>query len=474
MKQLKGVSLICIDCVKPGAAISSLRKSMSQCIFDEVLFFTNIDFKLGGITTIVIPEIKSKDEYSHFLLKHAWEYISTEFVLVTQHDSWVLNGELFDERLREVDYAGGLWLENDGLANGNGGFSWRSKRLMQCVGEDDFINATNPEDVALCRVYRRYLEKTYNLVWADDELCESFSFELRAPKSKTFGFHSWFHEPYREMVIIQRDASLGDTIMCEPIMEYFHKKGCRVVFETLPQFETLFHNHYFPVLFPRQIDPRVLETAKRYNLNMSYESDPKKLHLKAYYEFCGIPESEQVILNPRLNYVADESIRLFKDKYVVIHIDERAQPGRNAYGINWNLIYTELKANGYLPIQIGKGESKDVGIKVNTVAEPMMAYLLAGCEFVIAVDSGPANLAVALGKKLIVFHGSVDPSYIWPDMKNIKVITNHNKETPICDNVYCWHSVIGCEGVECHISKEAPPCTQFKTEDVLNAIKGLI
>jgi ADP-heptose:LPS heptosyltransferase len=475
MRRIKDCTLIAIDTVNPGAAIASLRKSMAQCEFDKVLLYTNIDLKLEGINTVQIPEIKSKDEYSEFILKHAYLPITTNYVLVTQHDSWVLNGDCFDERLYQYDWAGALWIENDGLANGNGGLSWRSKRLMKIIAMDDHINATAPEDVAVCRVYRRYLEKNYDLKWAPDDICEAFSFELRCPTQRTFGFHNFFHEPYKPIVVIRRLDAMGDAIQVEPVMEHFHNKGYRVVFETLPQFESLFYNHYFPVLFPRQIDPKVLATAKVYNLTMSYESNPKQLHLKSYYDFCEVPESEQVIRNPKLNVVVDKSNTLFPQKYVVLHIDQRAQPGRNVYGVEWYRVVEYLRNKGYLVIQIGKGDSIDTGaIRMNTLAEPMMAYLLAGCDAMIAVDSGPANVAVALGRKLIVFHGNVNPDYIWPDQTNIRVITNHKPNSNLCSLKYCWHETIGVEGQQCIDNKVSPPCTKFKTEQVIDAINELI
>lgn len=475
MRRIKDCTLIAIDTLNPGAAVTSLRRSMSQCQFDKVLLFTNIRLDIEGIEVIQIGDLLSKDDYSEFILKHAWAAIETNYVLVTQHDSWILNGDCFDERLYQYDYAGALWIENDGLANGNGGFSWRSKRLMHAVATDKMINATAPEDVAICRVYRGYLEKNYDLKWAPDEICERFSFELRAPYQRTFGFHNFFHEPYKPMVVIKRTAAMGDVIQVEPVLEHFHDKGYRVVLDTLPQFESLFYNHYFPILFPSQIDPRVLDKAKVYNLDMSYESIPKQLHLKSYYDFCEVPEEEQVIRNPKLNVVVDKANTLFPQKYVCIHIDKRAQGGRNIYGVKWKDVVSYLQGKGLLVIQIGKGESEDIGaVKMNTLAEPMMAYLLAGCEFMIGIDSGPMNVAVALGRKCIVFHGNVNPEYIWPDRESIITITNHVEEQPICDKPYCWHSVVGCEGVKCYINETKPPCSQFQTSQVLDAINELI
>jgi hypothetical protein len=446
---------------------------MALCKFDHVIFFTNHNIIMDGVTTQLIREIKSKDDYSHFLLKEAYKYISTKFVLVTQHDSWVLNSDCFDEELYEYDYAGALWIENDGLANGNGGFSWRSHRLMEVVAKDKLINATAPEDVALCRVYRRYLENNYYLSWAPDEICEKFSFELRSPLQRTFGFHSYFHEPYREMVVIRRLDAMGDTIQVEPVLEHFHKKGYRVVLETLPQFEPLFQNHHYPVLFPRQIDPRVLSTAKRYNLTMSYESNPKQLHLKSYYDFCEVPEEERVIRNPRLNFNVDESIKLFK-RYCVIHIDKReTSTGRNVEGIDWSAVIWELEKKGLTPIQIGKGDHISTGaLEMKTITQDLMCYLIAGCDLFIGCDSGPANIALATGRKMITFHGAVDPSYIYPDMTLVKVLQNHHKK--VCNTPYCWSSVISTQGTTCYVNPELPPCTIYDTSELLNAINEMI
>jgi ADP-heptose:LPS heptosyltransferase len=248
-----------------------------------------------------------------------------------------------------------------------------------------------------------------------------------------------------------------------------------VVLETLPQFEPLFQNHYYPVLFPRQTDPRVLATAKRYNLTMSYESNPKQLHLKSYYDFCEVPEEERVIRNPKLNFVVDESIKLFK-RYCVIHIDKRTtSTGRNVEGIDWSAVIWELEKNGLTPIQIGKGEHINTGaLEMKTITQDLMCYLIAGCDLFIGCDSGPANIALATGRKMITFHGSVDPSYIYPDMTNVRVMTNHSKEKSVCENAYCWHSVIGCEGKKCEVNPELPPCTIYDTSELLNAINEMI
>lgn len=121
--------------------------------------------------------------------------------------------------------------------------------------------------------------------------------------------------------------------------------------------------------------------------------------------------------------------------------------------------------------------------------EPLLMRLLGGADFMIAVDSGPANIAVAMGTKCAIFFGSVEPAYIYPDVSNIEVIQHSN----VCRSPKCWHSVISTEGIECievegqlkHQvqsyqgtecveNKELPPCVKFTSEMVFNAIKKWI
>jgi ADP-heptose:LPS heptosyltransferase len=473
MIELPRVTLMVADTYYYGGAVASLKKCMLHCKFARVIFFTNIPIKVEGVEVIQIDELDGKDGYSHFMLKEAYKYIHTEFCLVVQHDSWVLDATQFDERLYDVDYCGALWLENDGLSNGNGGFSWRSNHLMTVVGQDEMINATSPEDVALCRTYRRYLEKTYNLIWASDEVCEQFSFELRTPCIPTFGFHGQFNLSYQPVIVITRKAACGDVVALQPVLEYYHNKGYRVVLNTLPQFYNLFIQHYFLVYNLDNIDGRLLKGAKQINLDMAYEGFPEKNHLQAYYDICGITDGE--LKKPKLTLSFNPALpenKLFK-KYAVFHIDQRAQPGRNLQGnIEWWRISSTLMEKGYTIVQIGKGEHVNIpyAVQMNTATEPFLMWVLGGADLFVGIDSGPANIAVSMGVKSAIFFGAVDAKKIYPDLTDVEVIEYEN----CCPLPKCWHSVISVEGVPCMVDKLKPTCVQFTTEMVFNAINKLI
>jgi ADP-heptose:LPS heptosyltransferase len=476
-RKLSDTTLMIADTYNYGGAVASLKKCMSKCDFDKVIFFTNIPLKVDGVDVIQIDELSGKDGYSHFMLKEAWKYIDTKFVLVVQHDSWVLDENQFDEQLYNVDYCGALWLENDGLSNGNGGFSWRSYRLMKTVGTDPLINATTPEDVSLCRVYRRYLEKNYDFIWANDDLCEKFSFELRCPTQQTFGFHNFFHPPYKPTVVIIRKAALGDVVMVEPVMRYFNDKGYRVVLDTLPQFQLLFLNHYFQVHKLDGIDQRLLAKAKFVNLDMSYESIPKQLHLKSYFEYAGISEEEYTpyLTSPKLSvgFPLTKETKLF-NKCCILHVDNRAvEQGRNIEGVNWELVVNRLNELGYTAIQVGNDDTAIIknAVKINCTNNNFLCYVCGSADLMIGIDSGISNICSAFNVPCIILSGSVNMEYIHPDMSNKIWIHNHDKKP--CSTPFCWHDQIGVSA-ECSVNKKQPPCMIFDTNQVLNALYNIL
>jgi len=279
MLKLKNVSLVIIDCRNYAQALHSLQKAMSKVEFDNILFLTDIDIPSSDsrIEIVKIPTIKSKDEYSRFVIKNLGPYIKTDHFLLIQWDAEILFTDAWTDEFYDYDYIGAPWtFETDGLSIGCGGFSWRSKRLHDILSEDELIMGTPPEDVTICRIYRRYLEDKYDLKWPTEGLADKFAYELKEPSNPTFGKHSFFHKPYHETVVIQRKAALGDIVALEPILHHFYKKGYRIVLDTLPQFFNLFLQHYFKVHHPDEIDGRLLRKARVISLDMAYERTPTR------------------------------------------------------------------------------------------------------------------------------------------------------------------------------------------------------
>jgi ADP-heptose:LPS heptosyltransferase len=477
MINLPQVTMICVDCNRQGQAIFALQKSLKHITPFATKLITDIDIQLDNEEKIEVVKIdkpiRSKEAYSEFIVKKLNDYFETEYVLVIQHDGYVLDGNAWTNEFLKYDYIGASWLYTDGRNVGNGGFSLRTKRLQEILQEDDFIEMLHPEDEIIGRLYRKYLEEKYLINFATEDIADKFSFELKQPLQSTFGFHSYFHKPYQKIVIIRRWAAMGDVIMVEPVLKYFYNKGYRVVLDTFPNYKMLFYKHYFPIEFIDEIDGRLIETAEYYNLDMSYEIKPKQLHLKSYFEFCGI--TDYVLENPKLSLGIEinQSVKPFK-KYVVIHNDIRPQPYRNVYNIDWQQAVELLNKYGYTVIQVGKGEHIPIkgAIEMNLLHENQLAWITSCADLFIGIDSGVSNIASAFDVPSIIFFGSVNPYNIHPQQKNKIYIHNHDNK--VCDKPFCWDEVIGTEGIKCYVNEKFPPCTQYQTQQLIDEINKII
>lgn len=472
MVEIKDLTIICVDTKNYGRAATALKKCMEQVKAARVVFLTDIDLVIEGVEVIKIDPIGSKRQYSRFIIKELYKFFYTSHCLVVQWDGHIICGEAWEDEFLEYDYIGAAWLYGDGRNVGNGGMSIRSLKLQTILGTNDFIEITHPEDEIICRLYGSWLERVHGIKIATEDVAERFSYELRSPIYKTFGFHGFFHEPYKPTVVIKRMAAMGDVVQVEPVLAYFYKKGYRVVLDTLPQFYNLFIQHYFKIYRKDEIDQRHLHDAKVYDLDFSYESKPKQLHLKTYFEFCEVPEYEMILRNPvlNLNIPQNPDTKLFK-KYCVIHIPDRKQQSRNIQGtIDWDYMANIfLAGKGYTCIQLSGGKDIVGALRMQTPGEPFLMWLLREADLFIGIDSGPSNIAVSFGVPSVIFFGSVAPEYIYTDLSNVEVIQYEN----VCRSPKCWSASVGCEGTTCIENEDKPPCVQFTNDQVFDAINSI-
>lgn len=460
--KIQDLTVICVAGNKHAESIASLYKAKEQIYAARYVLLTNIDLEASGIEVYNVGGLDTWEKYNHFIIKELAAYFDTEYCLIVQWDGIILNGQLWSDDFLKFDYIGAAWLDGE---CGNGGFSIRSKRLMDIVANDDFIEITTPEDVCLCQLYKRYLQNKYNITYAPKEVCDRFSFELNPPKNHTFGKHAFHHEPYKETVVIKRSMACGDVVMCEPLLHYYHKKGYRVVLDTQPEFYKVYFQHYFPVWHKSQLPEGTKYTE--INLDYAYEINPKQLVLQSYYDIAGIKDGE--IRNARLNVVAGEGQKMFH-KYALIHIDSTGMEYRNQHGIEWGSVVKFLESNGYTVFQIGKRVEYEVATYLNTMNLEFMMFLMKGADLLIGLDSGPAQVAVGLGVPSVIMFGSVNPAYRYPDMKNIRVV-----QSPCCkpETQHCYHNKVDLVGNECIYDQEYPPCTQYTSTQIINQIKDL-
>ena len=193
--ELPDVTLCASTSVNIAPTVAALQTSMNQVLFGDVLLFTHVEppYLPDGIQFVPIPRLGSGRAYSEFLLGGLADYIRTSHCLVIQWDGFVLDAASWDPEFLNSDYIGAPWPQfTDGHDVGNGGFSLRSRRLLDACRSPAFVRS-HPEDVAICRANRDFLEQEHGIVFAERAVAERFAFERTPPSGSTFGFHGIFN-----------------------------------------------------------------------------------------------------------------------------------------------------------------------------------------------------------------------------------------------------------------------------------------
>lgn len=149
-----------------------------------------------------------KGDYSHWILKNLKNFVSTDYCLVQQWDSAVLDESYWDASYFDYDYIGAPWSMDGPHRVGNGGFSLRSKKMLEesskiadLLPQGQFI--TGNEDYFICVTARKYLEMK-KIKFAPLEIARKFSVERPIAEYphdyndlstyKSFGFHGGFNQ----------------------------------------------------------------------------------------------------------------------------------------------------------------------------------------------------------------------------------------------------------------------------------------
>ena len=206
------IDLVSVACTKVPETIEAMRKCQAQKKFTRSILFTNEEIQVEGIEVIKISQLDYTG-YNRFVSMELWKYIGSDYILLMQNDSWILNGKKWDDKWYKYDYIGAGWPippEEDNINYrtptgelvrvGNGGFSLRSRTLLRAPTLLGF-NFDEPwagfptEDGWLC-VYHRDELMQAGAKFAPVEEAVKFSRELPIPELKdndTFGFHRYEH-----------------------------------------------------------------------------------------------------------------------------------------------------------------------------------------------------------------------------------------------------------------------------------------
>lgn len=214
------VTICAIDCANPVHALLALDISLSRMAFADAVFLSDraSEYALNGVRMVNIPRIESGQGYSRFVLKELGRHFNTSHVLLIQWDGYVLDPSAWRAEFLDFDYIGAPWgWYSDEHRVGNGGFSLRSGRLCEALGDPE-VAEYHPEDEAIGRRYRPLLESQHGIRFAPESLAARFSFEATYPTESTFGFHGLFNM----WMVVPRDglgrfvAELSDEVVAGP------------------------------------------------------------------------------------------------------------------------------------------------------------------------------------------------------------------------------------------------------------------
>jgi Protein of unknown function (DUF5672) len=192
---LKEVTLVAVTSVALDATVAALHASMREAEFTEVLLFSDQAPPLDADPRIEwreIAPITSRADYSRFMLRELAVHIRTSHALCVQWDGFVLNGQAWNPEFLEFDYIGAVWPQFVDRHNvGNGGFSLRSRRLLEASRSLPF-DGSQAEDIVVARLCRNRLEGQ-GLKFAPEAMARQFSYERTSPSGDEFGFHGAFN-----------------------------------------------------------------------------------------------------------------------------------------------------------------------------------------------------------------------------------------------------------------------------------------
>jgi len=187
MVTLNDVTLICVDCVDLPRAELAMQYSLKKIKPKEVKLLTSIrGGHAAGINYVGIDCLRSRHEYSRFMVRRLKNYFKTAYVLVVQWDGFVLGQ--WNDIFYGYDYIGAPWPDGGKFGCvGNGGFSLRSKKFCEAAAVLIPPGKEHCEDIVCCRTYRERMEQN-GVRYASEPIAKLFSKEGGMWKNE-FGFH---------------------------------------------------------------------------------------------------------------------------------------------------------------------------------------------------------------------------------------------------------------------------------------------
>lgn len=194
MTDNRNIAIAIVDTQQHNLAANALFNSISKFNFEQIIIYSDHTEAWGGKRVNKINPIKSINEYNKIIIKDLSRDLNCDHVLIVQYDGFIINPNQFENYFLDFDYIGAPWSHLVTNNVGNGGFSLRSKKLVDFIANIDGIDFSTPEDVLICQ-HLRSSGLLDSFKFASTEIANKFSFEFPMVSHETFGFHGVFNLP---------------------------------------------------------------------------------------------------------------------------------------------------------------------------------------------------------------------------------------------------------------------------------------
>lgn len=189
---MKDVTLVAIDFMTYELTQRAIEITLRNFEPKEIVVISDREF-VPGARTVLRPPVSGMPEYASVMLNEVANHVNTNHAMYVQWDGMADNASLWTDEFLEYDYIGAPWpWRPEGQNIGNGGFSLRSKKLLDICANDSRLRLTADEPIAEDNIIgvhnRAYLEQQYSIKFPSTQLAGQFSYELEQPRD-SFGFH---------------------------------------------------------------------------------------------------------------------------------------------------------------------------------------------------------------------------------------------------------------------------------------------
>ena len=196
MLKLKNTTAIFIDGVGSDTdkIFNIIKTTNLKVKFENIFHFSvNPIVNLDYVTPFKINKM-TYGEFNNFCLKNVYPFLMTEYSIWMQPDGFILNPNLWTDEFYNYDYIGPPWPWFK-YHVGNGGFSFRSKKLLKLLTKISYTERN--EDAIICDIERNYLIEN-GCKYAPLNLGLKWGLEEPIPNQKNdlnecFGFHGKKH-----------------------------------------------------------------------------------------------------------------------------------------------------------------------------------------------------------------------------------------------------------------------------------------